>query len=90
MKDETETIEVRLVPMAEEDKKTLRQATTYLTNLGRLLDRDDWEGWQTLEGLMRIDERISVYAMTYHIPIPMGMRSKQPLFTGEKEEEVVA
>jgi len=90
MRDEMETIEVRLVPMAEEDNKTLRQAMDYLTNLGRLLDRDDWEGWQTLEGLMRINERISGFAMTYTIPVPVGMRSKQPLFTGEKEEEVVA
>lgn len=80
-------IKVQLVPMAEEDKAVLRQAEAYLINLGRLLDRDDWEGWETIAGLNRLKHRIAEFAMTYEIPVPVSRRTKEPLFTGEEDLE---
>lgn len=84
MKDDRPTISVQLVPMADEDKVALRDAVGYLYNLGRLLG-DDWEGWKTIDGLRRLEERVGL-SMPYDIPVPMSQRTKQPLFIGETEE----
>lgn len=79
-----ETITVQMVPMADQDKDSLKQAINYLYCLGTLLG-DDWEGWGTIKGLNRLADRVREYGFTYEIPLPIGMRTKEPLFIPEEE-----
>ena len=89
MSEEREMIEVQLIPMNVEDKHVIAEAIQFLTALQRLLDPPldhPWSGTQTIEGLNRIRDRIHEYGYSYSIPMPIGLRTKKPLFVQQPEE----
>ncbi len=76
-----ELFQIQLVPMAEEDRAALAEAMGLLQALGRIQMNDEWEGWEVIEGLGRIRDRVKEYGITYAMPMPISLRTKKPLFS---------
>lgn len=93
MSDKPEMIEVKLVPVSEEDEQALHDAIGYLEAFRRLAAPrvdDDWAGVETIDGLRRLGGRIRGYGVKYEIPMPTALGDRvlptgTPLFTGVQE-----
>lgn len=82
----SDTIEIRLVPVNDEDVDTLKNADSLIGNLAALLNYPEHLE-PTRAGLYRLRQRIQQMGDHYTIPMPRDLRDpKNNLFVGDADD----